>query len=122
MLFFFQKYCKFLILNLFFEYMHSFCTYMIKIWFSCVMIINCTCFWSCHDNFCVCVYSSCFDNLWNYFIKFVMTMLCVLFIHHILMIREIRLSKFWWEFLCKLCVVWYPCYIPHLIFLCLNIL
>jgi hypothetical protein len=97
------------------------CLQCFFIMISCVTIINCTCFWSCHDNFYVCVYSSWFHNVWNYFIKFVMTMLCVLFIHHILIICEIRQSKFWWEFYVS-CVVWYPCYIPQLIFLCLIIL
>jgi hypothetical protein len=42
-------------------------------------------------------YSSCFNNLWNYLIIFVMTIFFVfIFIHHVLPIYEIIWSKFSW--------------------------
>ncbi len=45
--------------------------------------------------FSIYVYSLCFDNLWNYKIK-------ISFLKYIF---------------CKLCVIWYPCYIPKFTFL-----
>ncbi len=58
----------------------------------------CTCFWFYHDNFCVYVYSYCFDNLWNYFIKFVTTIFVFVFPHHVLTNCEIIFSNLWWIF------------------------
>jgi len=59
----------------------------------------CTCFWFYHDNFHICVYSYCFDNLWNYFIKFVMTIFVFVFTHHVLTNCEMIFSNLWWYIL-----------------------
>jgi len=90
-----------------------------------------TCFWSCCDNFCVCVYTSCFDHLWTYLIKAIMTIFVIVVTHQVLTFCEIILSKFHNNFclclfimllqfvklynqicnedFCVNCVVWYAC-------------
>lgn len=74
---------------------------------------------------CVCVCTpSCFDNLCSCFIKYVMTILCV-YVHSSHFDNNfMRLynQKFHYYFLCKLCIVWYPCFNPQSMFLCYLIL
>jgi len=104
----------------------------------------CTCFWSCYDNFCVCVYTSCFDHLWTHLIKAIMTVFVIVVTHHALTFCEIILSKFHkFFFLCLFimllqfvelynqicnedfcvnCVVWYACCISQYVLLCYLII